>query len=459
MVSFFNRKHELSILDDIYHSKTSSLIMLYGRRRIGKTELTKEFIKNKKSIYLFVEIKSEKLLLKDIEESLEKIMDFKPRLDSWDDFFSLIFNIREKTIIVFDEFQNFKKIDPHFFSKFQKYWDAHHRESQHMFIVIGSYVGMMKRIFQGDKEPLFGRATLLLNLKPFSFSDSYQFLSGFLKLDIIEAMKFYFILGGVPKYLLLATEFGKPDAIETFKRLFIDTGILMEEGTNILRLEFGTDHKNYFSIIEAISVGKATPKDISDYIGIPSTTVSKYLHELLYNYEVIVKQEPIIKIRARSARYFIYDNFFNFWFRFIYKNHGTFEIDPGMGFELVKKDINTYFGMEFEKVAKEFLITMSLQNQLPFRFSNIGRWWDKNIEIDLIGFNKTTKDILYCEVKWKHLSKNEAEHILAKLKEKTTKIKGRWNEHYCLIAKKIDNKQDMDHLTFDNEDIQEMVFL
>ena len=457
MVRFFNRKQDLSILEDIYASPASSLIVLYGRRRVGKTELSREFIKNKKGIYLFIETKPEKLLLEDLETSLEKVIGVKPRLDDWDDFFNQIFKIPEKIVIVFDEFQNLTKVNPDFFSKFQKYWDMHHRETKHMFIVVGSYVGMMKKIFQGSKEPMFGRATLLFNLKPFTFADSFKFLNGFLDISVEEAMKTYFILGGVPKYLLLAGEFGTSDAMNTFKKLFPDSRMLMEEGRNILVLEFGSEHKGYFSILEAISLGRAIPSEIADYTGIAASTVSKYLHELLYDYEIIKKEEPIINPKARSSRYFLNDNFFNFWFRFIYKNYGTFEIDPQMGEELVKKDINTYFGTTFEGVAREFLIGLNKKGVLPFKFLNIGRWWDKDTEIDLIAFNDkrkhTNRDAIFCEVKWKHLTKQEAEHIINGLKEKAGKVKGKWNEHYCLIAKKIEGKEQLDFLAFDLDDI------
>lgn len=453
MVRFFNREQDLSILEDIYASPSSSLIVLYGRRRVGKTELSKEFLKNKKGIYLFIETKPEKLLLEDLEISLENVIGIKPRLDDWDDFFNRIFKIPEKIVIVFDEFQNFTKVNPDFFSKFQKYWDVHHRETKHMFIVVGSYVGMMKKIFQGSKEPMFGRATLLFNLKSFTFADSFKFLNGFLDISVEEAMKTYFMLGGVPKYLLLAGEFGAPDAIDTFKKLFIDTRILMEEARNVLVLEFGSEHKGYFSILEAISSGRAIPSEIADYTGIAANTVSKYLHELVYDYEIIKKEEPIINARARSSRYFLNDNFFNFWFRFIYKNYGTFEIDPQMGEELVKKDINAYFGLAFEGVAKEFLIYLNKKAALPFRFLNIGRWWNKDAEIDLIAFDDKNRNAIFCEVKWKHLTQHEAEHIVNGLKEKVGKVKGKWNEHYCLIAKKIEGKKELDFLAFDLEDI------
>ncbi len=166
MVGFINRKNEIRTLEDIYSSSSSSLVVIYGRRRVGKTELSREFIKGKKAVYFFIEIKPEALIFRDIEESLGEIIKIKPRIDSWDDFFNLIFEQKEKLIVVFDEFQNLSKVNPGIFSKFQKYWDLNHNKSQHMFLIIGSYVGMIKKIFKDTKEPLFGRATMLFNIKP-----------------------------------------------------------------------------------------------------------------------------------------------------------------------------------------------------------------------------------------------------------------------------------------------------
>jgi AAA+ ATPase superfamily predicted ATPase len=194
MVRFFNREGELSILDDLYGSSTSSLVVLYGRRRVGKTELAREFIRNKKSVYLFVETKSEELLQRNLEDSMERVLGIRPRLDSWDDFFSLIYKIQEKMVFVFDEFQNFSRVNPELFSKFQRYWDEGHRDSKHMFLIIGSYVGLMKKFFQGSREPLFRRATMLFNVKPFTFQDSFELLWSYSDISIGEAMKVYFIL-------------------------------------------------------------------------------------------------------------------------------------------------------------------------------------------------------------------------------------------------------------------------
>ncbi len=179
MVGFIDRTNEIRILEDIYNSGSSSLVVIYGRRRVGKTELSRQFIKGKKAVYIFIETKPEALIFKDIEESLGEMFRITPRIDSWDELFDLIFKQKEKLIFVFDEFQNLSKVNSGIFSKFQKYWDLNHNESQHMFLIIGSYVGMIKKIFRDAKEPLFGRATMLFNLKPFNFFDSYAFLNVF----------------------------------------------------------------------------------------------------------------------------------------------------------------------------------------------------------------------------------------------------------------------------------------
>ncbi|MCZ7394830.1 MAG: ATP-binding protein [Candidatus Methanoperedens sp.] len=458
MVGFINRKNEIRILEDIYNSNSSSLVVIYGRRRVGKTELSREFIKGKKAVYIFIEIKPEAPIFKDIEESLGEILKIKPRIESWDDFFNLIFEQKEKLIIVFDEFQNLSKVNPGIFSKFQKYWDLNHNKSQHMFLIIGSYVGMIKKIFKDTKEPLFGRATMLFNIKPFNFFDSFTFLNAFFNLEIENASKFYFIFGGVPKYLLLAGQMGTDDPVETFKKLFIDTRILAEEGKNILTLEFGSEHRSFFSILEAISSGNATPKEISDYTGLQPGAVSKYLYELVNNYEIVIREKPVIMSRVRDTRYFLLDNFFNFWFRFIYRNSRLLEINPEKAFELIMKDINSYFGKAFEKLAVEFLVEMNRKGSLHFEFMDIGRWWHRNEEIDIITLNKEKKEISFFECKWSSLNAEEAEIILAELKRKATLVKwynARRKERYGIIAKDIEDKEElkgMGYIVFDLRD-------
>ncbi|AKB34485.1 Archaea bacterial proteins of unknown function [Methanosarcina siciliae HI350] len=152
------------------------------------------------------------------------------------------------------------------------------------------------------------------------------------------------------------------------------------------------------------------------------------------------------------------DNFFRFWFAFIYRNYGAIEIDPEMGTELILKDLNTYFGKTFENVAEEFLINLNKKGMLPFKFTEIGRWWDKGEEIDLIAFNKATGEALFCEVKWKDLRQRGTEQITEKLKEKAVRVKGKWKSHYCLVAKSIEGKKELGFPAFDLENMEQAFF-
>jgi AAA+ ATPase superfamily predicted ATPase len=162
--------------------------------------------------------------------------------------------------------------------------------------------------------------------------------------------------------------------------------------------------------------------------------------------------------RARDTRYFLQDNFFNFWFRFIYRNSRLLEINPDRAFELIMKDINSYFGKAFEKLAAEFLIEMNKKGLIHFEFMDIGRWWHKTEEIDIITLNKERKEISFFECKWSSLDTKEAEIILAELKRKAALVNwynARRKERYGIIAKEIKDKEKlkgMSYLVFDLRD-------
>ncbi|VVB92789.1 Archaea bacterial proteins of uncharacterised function [uncultured archaeon] len=167
--------------------------------------------------------------------------------------------------------------------------------------------------------------------------------------------------------------------------------------------------------------------------------------------------------RARDTRYFLLDNFFNFWFRFIYRNSRLLEINPELAFELIMKDINSYFGKAFEKQASEFLIEMNRKGSLHFEFMDIGRWWHKTEEIDIITLNKEKKEISFFECKWSSLNAEDAEIILAELKRKATLVKWynvRRTERFGIIAKNIDDKEKlkgMGYIVFDLMDFVPLV--
>ncbi len=463
VIKFYDRENELKFLNDAYNKidAKSMFLVLYGRRRVGKTELVKKFIDGKPHLYAFLEPKSEKEILGELEEQCREFTGTRPRFESFDEFLNFIFKI-DNAIVVLDEFQNLLKINPVILSKIQKYWDRHEKDSSIFLIAIGSYTGMIKRIFTDRKEPLFGRADFLINLKPFSFFQSREFLER----NLEESFKIFAVFGGVPKYLIYAYLYRENSPLEIVERLFItEPAPLREEGKNILLLEFGSEHKGYFSIIEAIAGGRAVQKEIVDYTGLRKDTVGKYLHELVNVYGVIKRDYPVTERRtsSRVSRYFIKDNFYRFWFKFIYKNLSILESDPGRFTKIIHQQINALYGIVFEKVAKEFLIELNKRKRFPLRFSKIGSWWYGGEEIDLVALNEETKDVVFLECKWSMVDAGRAKKIIADLKRKATFVSwynSRRKEHFGIIAKRIDGKEELKkqgYLAYDLRDFEKLL--
>ena len=421
---FSDRKVELKALKD-YHkmaSKRSQLLVIYGRRRVGKTTLVKEFLKEVKGVYIFIEPKSEELILKDCEDVFGKIIGRAPRLDSWETLFNVA--LSEKLTLVLDEFQNLGVVNPHLFSKIQKIWDEIGSKPGLLFITIGSYVGMIKKIFRDGKQPLFGRASGMMRLGPFDIFATTEFLMSE-GMSFEQCLRGYAIVGGVPRYLV---ELGlKGDNIE---RLFFDsTSPLREEGINILALEFGSRHKGYFSVLESVSKGKSTPKEIADYAGMKIATVSKYLGELSDEYEMVMAERPVTTTKKRFVRYRIKHNFFDFWFRYVYSKASLIEIDPEGVLVDTLKQLPQYISIKMEYVVKNIII----KKKPIFAPTAIGRWWDrKGEEIDVVAIDEKSSRILFVEIKWR--KKSVGWNLVEELKRKSQLVQWRrYNREETLL--------------------------
>jgi AAA+ ATPase superfamily predicted ATPase len=425
---FANRYSELQTLKKS-HKKTqkkSQFIVIYGRRRIGKTTLAKKFLEMVNGIYIFIEPKSEDLILRDCEEILGKKLDFTPKLNSWEDLFNIA--LQKKLTVVFDEFQNLGVINPYLFSRFQKIWDDIGTKPGLLFIAIGSYVGLIKKIFRDSKQPLFGRATGLLRLLPFDLFASVRFLADN-NMSLESCLENYAIFGGVPRYL----EELEPKA-DNIESLFFDpTSPFKEEGFNILILEFGSQHKGYFSVLESISKGYTTPKEIADFAGMNIATVSKYLGELLDEYELVYIERPVTVDKKRYIKYRINDNFYHFWFENIYSKASLLEIDPVGVLKEIKERLPIYLSFKMEGVVKEIII-----NKKSFFIpTEIGRWWNRQgEEIDIVAVNDRSSEILFCEVKWG--KKPISCKIVEELKRKSGLVQWRQNsrrEFFLVVSR------------------------
>ena len=434
--TFVNRKKELSSLNKFFGSDRAEFIIIYGRRRIGKTELIKKAIEGQKAAYFFVEQALEKDNLDSFKKIIAKTVDnpLIAKADlTWEELFRQIAR-EDKLIIILDEFPNLISGNKALLSKFQKIWDDILKNTTIKLILCGSSISMMESYLLDSKSPLYGRRTGQLLIMPLKAAHILDFGAG----SIEEAIKVFGITDGIPEYIKDVCY--RLDSGEKLEEVFQQDKNLYAEAEILIKSEL-RDPTRYFKILKAIAFGNTKFGEIANYTDFPAPTISKYLSNLI-NLHIVKETYPVLsdKERTRNRRYHLSDNYFNFYFKFIYPNKSEIISTDGVaGFDA---DYNRYLGRIFEKVSEEFLEMNG--DRLPCKFTKIGRWWFKDKEIDIIALNERSREILFMECKWSSLNQNDVKHILELLWEKSGYLK--WNndrriEHFGIMAKKIQNKE------------------
>ena len=417
-MKFYKRQNELALLEAtrIRSLEQSKMTFMVGRRRIGKTSLLLKSIENQKSLYLFVSKKDEVLLCKDfsIEITAQLGIPVFGELKSFAVLFDfLIEQSRNNSFtLIIDEFQEFFTLNKTVFGEMQKIWDLKYKTTHLNLILCGSIYSLMNKIFQNAKEPLFGRANEKINLKPFTVDVLKEVLQDhYSEYTNTNLLEFFIFTGGVAKYVELFVD-KKCFSLDTIlDEIFRENSLLLEEGKNVLIEEFGKDYYIYFSILSLIASSKTSRTEIESIL---EKSVGGYLDKLENDYSIIKTVKPIFaKPGSRTQKYFIEDNFLNFWFRYIYKNRTALEIgNYDYVKNIVKTDFNTFSGLFLERYFNQ---KMALENS----FSEIGNYWEKGNqnEIDLICVNQKLKTVTFSEVK---LQKDKIK--LSVLKEKSQKL-------------------------------------
>jgi len=444
-MKFYNREKEIEKISNEL-KKEKAFTVVYGRRRIGKTRLLREILKEKDHVEFFVPRKRYAPALLYFQQKLMEQDGYSPSFATIDEFLEYLFRNVKKPIF-FDEISNFQYIDTSVYSILQSLLDKH---DAHMFAT-GSYVGIMKKIFTDAKEPLFGRSTCMVHLKPLSVSTTIMMLQdvGF---EFKDAIEIWCILGGIPRYIEL-TE-GYSTFKEFFRGMFSPGSIFIEEGINVLIQEFGGKWETYFSILESIKFG-VRPKDIAGYIGASITSIPKYLQDL-ERLEVIKRRHPLIGNKG-NVRYVIQDNFFTFWFKEIYPRLEEYRSNlKTPSYEIVQ----SFVGHMMER----FIIEIIKEKKI-FTFTSIGTWWSrKGDEIDVVLLNDKTKEIVFCECKWRNRKVDW--HVVEELKEKVQQVdwyNKKRKERFLIVSKSGFTKnciEQMDNegvLHWDLDDIKKIV--
>ena len=414
-MKFYDRENELEYLLETYRqsAENARFTVVTGRRRIGKTSLVLKAYEGTPVLYFFVARKSESELCEAYLEEIERVLSvpFVGRSQSFAEVFELLmkFSQKQNFTVFIDEFQEFFRVNKSVFSDMQRIWDLYEKESSINLVVCGSVYSMMKKIFKDRKEPLYGRSTGELRLKPFRPSVLKQIL-----LDVSpdyskeDLLALYSLTGGVAKYVQLLID-AKAFSKEAMINYIVNANSpMLNEGKNSLIEEFGRDYGVYFSILSCIARGRNTRSEIEDVIG---REVGGYLTNLEREYELIKKRQPMFeKSASKNVRYELDDAFYCFWFRFIFKYSYIIEIENFEKLkEIINRDYETFSGLMLERY---FLAKIIEGGQ----YTRIGRWWDRkgHNEIDLIAEDELSEQVTFHEIK-----RNRDEIRLSDLKTKT----------------------------------------
>ncbi len=406
-MKFIGRKSELSTLNAEYN-RDSSFVVIYGRRRVGKTTLIKEFLKKKTAFYFLateeLESQSMKRLAGVVARTTKNTLLQKAAFTDWLDLFQVIADYKpeEKKVLVIDEFPYLVKTNSAFPSILQNAWDEILKEHNVMLILSGSLIGMMQKHALSYNSPLYGRRTAQIRLAPLPFTDIYAVQ----KKAFTQSVEQYAVTGGVPKYLEFFED-GRPLEDQLKDAVLSKNGFLYEEPNFLLKSESVTA-VNYFSIIKAIADGNHKLGKIAGVLGQETSALTPYL-STLSDLGFIEKRTPITEKnpeKSRKGLYFIADNFIRFWFRYVYPYKGELELDNMQIVldEMLKDFREKFVAFAYEDICKTIFAELCKSGTFSFVPSLIGSYWlndfDGDTEIDVMSVDHQNKRVFAGECKY-----------------------------------------------------------
>ncbi len=438
-MQFQGRKIELNVLERTRQAAEqgpSRMTVVTGRRRVGKTTLIQQSVKDQVSLYLFVSQTTEVQLCERFAQAARKVLKiFLPAgMKQFSDLFEalMMYGKDHHFTLIIDEFQNFSAINPSVFGYMQDIWDRLKDESRVHLVLSGSSYSMMHQIFEDSHQPLFGRATTKLQVRPFAPSDLKAALASvapdYAKDDLLAL---YAFTGGVPFYVADLLDNGAVTLPKMIEWLLAPGTIYKVEGRDLVRLEMGEGSKRYQAIMTAISHGATKYADIETLSELKN--ISPYLERLEFC-GFIERLRPILsKPATKSSRWVIKDPFLRFWYRFIAADEGLLEA----GFtaptaEKILADYSTFSGPMLERWFREALMETG-------KYRVVGAWWDSasgaggaQNEVDVVALGISGKDAFVGEVKRKRKAFHEKAFLEKVEHLKTTILRGLTIETGCL---------------------------
>lgn len=419
---FVGRAGELAWLEEKYRSQKAEFVVLYGRRRIGKTALIREFIRDKRHVfYSAVQTTDsmQRIRMSGVVTEALKTRVYGDVLPNWTALFDYVADHasdEKRLILVMDEFPFMAQGNAEIPSLLQHQWDLVLSERNVMLILCGSSMSFMQKEVLSEKNPLYGRTTGILKLGELTFPEARAFFGD----DGLEShLSFYAVFSGVPYYLSLIDP-NLPLRENLLRVIFRYGAVLMHEPEFLLKQEL-REVAQYNAIIESIASGDVRISEIAQKTGIAREKLPYYLDSLMdlgfvrREYPVTMKTKE--RSKSRSGLYQLDNGFFRFYYRFVHPHLS--ELSEGaVEFvldDIVLPELPHFVSRAFEAQAISDVRTLALDGRLPFRPLRIGRWWEKDSEIDLVALDLKGR-ALFGECTWRGEKTGEA--VLNRLRQK-----------------------------------------
>ncbi|MFZ2358470.1 MAG: ATP-binding protein [Anaerolineae bacterium] len=437
---FIDRKVELANLEARYRSERAELFVLYGRRRVGKTELLRHFCVDKPHVFFIATLSSDLDQLASFSQRIWRFThDETPEgftFPSWEAAFAALADLPGRPIVVLDEFTYLFSGNRAIPSLLQKAWDERLRHTRVFLILCGSYIGMMEREVLAYQAPLYGRRTGSYLLPALELPAAAAFFSSY---GAVQQIETWAVLGGMPYYLGIFAD--ETDVFSNIRTHILDSQGILRREPQLLLMEELREPRNYFSILRAIAEGATRLNEIAQAARVGDAgTTGRYL-DILQGLRVVARQVPATEGRPEKSKRGIYqisDAFLRFWFRYVHPNQGS--LDLGLAdavlVQRVQPTFDQFVSYAFEEAARAHVARLARAGKLPFLAERIGSWWDRSGEIDVVAVSNADGALLLGECKW---SVNPVGiDVLDDLQRKARLVdpEGRWPAvSYALFAK------------------------
>ena len=433
---FIGRKEELGKLEKLWRTEKFQHPVIYGRRRVGKTALIREFIKDKEAIFFTGIESSEQQNLENLSRSIfaSAQQGATPVFQTFQEAFEYVFRLalEKRLVFVIDEYPYLAKAYPAVSSILQKLIDEYKDNSKLFLILCGSSMSFMEEQVLGYQSPLYGRRTAQMKILPFDFFEAREYFQNFSPLDMAAV---YGIVGGTPQYLLQMNDsLSLEDNLK--ENLLEPSSYLFEEPSNLLKQEI-REASTYNAIISAIASGASRLSEIASKAHLETSACSSHLNKLIA-LGLIRKEEPFGEKTTRKTIYAVEDQLFRFWYRFIPSHISLLQTGmTGLVCTRIMEHFSQYMGPVFEEICKQWLWRQNKQGLLPFTFLSLGRWWGNDprkkseAEIDIVA-SDGENSLLFCECKWTNEPVDAP--VLETLLERPQLLSAT-NRHYVLFSK------------------------